>query len=118
MTINGTKIEDICKFLLQKNISLELKNKQFKNGKLVIFNQKNFYINFVLENDKKTHEKIELPIPYDIEFYQEENLIYFDYRLKCLYKFSPEIETNLIFYPKKVAGNKFWDTILTINANK
>jgi hypothetical protein len=117
MTISGTKLEEICKFLLQKNISLEIKNKIFKKGKLIIFNQKNFYINFVLESAADSTDKIEIPIPFDIEIHKEENLIYFDYRLKCLYKFSPEIETNLIFYPKKVAGNRFWDTILTINAN-
>lgn len=114
MSINGTELEECCKFLLQKNLTLEIKDKVYKQGKLLIFQQKNFYITFILDSQK--NNKVELPIPFDIETHYDENLIYFDYRLKTLSKFSPEIETNLIFYPKKTGGNKFWDTILTINA--
>jgi hypothetical protein len=116
MSISGTKLEEYCKFLLQKNITIEIKNKTYKQGKLLIFHQKNFYITFILNSSKKEKEKIEIPIPYDVEFHKDEGLIYFDYRLKTLAKFSPEIETYLLFYPKKVAANKFWDTIITIYA--
>jgi hypothetical protein len=116
MSINGTSLEDCCKFLLQKNISLEFKDKIYKQGKLLIFQQKNFYLTFIIDSVKSKEEKVEIPIPYDIEPHYDDNLIYFDYRLKSLSKFSPEIETNLLFYPKKMSGNKFWDTILTINA--
>jgi hypothetical protein len=118
MTITGTSLEESCKFLLQKKITLEINNKIIKQGKLLIFQQKNFYINFIFEKTSNKVEKIEIPIPYDIENYYDENLIYFDYRLKSLSKFSPEIETNLLFYPKKISGNKFWDTILIINAQQ
>ena len=116
MSISGTKLEEYCKFLLQKNITIEIKNKTYKQGKLLIFHQKNFYITFILNSSKKEKEKIEIPIPDDVEFHKDEGLIYFDYRLKTLAKFSPEIETYLLIYPKKVAANKFWDTIITIYA--
>lgn len=117
MTIHGTDIEKACKFLLQKNITLELKNKTYKEGKLIIFYQTNFYITFILNTVKKEKEKIDIPIPYGVEFYDDENLIYFDYRIKSLSKHAPEIETNLLLYPKKIKNNKFWDTILLISAN-
>ena len=117
MTIHGTDIEKACKFLLQKNITLEIKNKPYKQGKVVLFYQKNFYITLVMDTVKKVKEKIELPIPYDVEIHEEENLIYFDYRIKTLAKHAPEIETNLLVYPKKISGNKFWDSILLINAS-
>jgi hypothetical protein len=116
MSINGTELESCCKFLLQKNITLEFKDKIYKQGKLLIFHQKNFYLTFILDSIKKKNEKVEIPIPFEIESHTEEGLIYFDYRIKTLSKFSPDIETNLLFYPKKSSGNKFWDTILTINA--
>lgn len=118
MTIHGTDIEKACKFLLQKNITLELKNKTYKQGKLIIFYQTNFYITFILNTAKKEKEKIDIPIPYDVEFYDDENLIYFDYRIKSLSKHAPEIETNLLVYPKKIKNNKFWDTILLISTNE
>ena len=116
MSISGTELEKCCKFLLQKNITFELGNKNYKQGKLLIFQQKNFYLTFILDSVKKKNEKVEIPIPFDIEPHYDEGLIYFDYRLKTLSKFSPEIETYLLFYPTKVSGNKFWDTILTLHA--
>jgi hypothetical protein len=117
MTIYGTNIEKACKYLLQKQISMDIKDKPYKKGKLILFYQRNFYLVFVMDTDKKAKEKIEIPIPYDIEMHTDENLIYFDYRIKTLAKHAPEIETNLLVYPKKITGNKFWDSILLINAN-
>jgi hypothetical protein len=116
MTIHGTPLEKACKFLLQKNLTLELGKKTYKQGKMIIFYQKNFYLTFIMDTVKKQKEKVEIPIPFDVELHEDDNLVYFDYRVKTLSKNAPEIETNLIVYPNKVAGNKFWDTILTINA--
>jgi hypothetical protein len=118
MTIHGTDLEKACKFLLQKDISLEIGKKTYKKGKLILFYQKNFFIVFIMNTAKKEKEKFEIPIPFGIEIHEDDNLVYFDYRLKTLAKYSPEVETNLILYPKKVAGNKFWDTILSINGNE
>jgi len=117
MSITGTNLEKICKLLLQKEVSFEINNKVFKRGKIIIFHQKNFYITFILSNDKKINDKIEIPIPYDVESHIDENLFFFDYRIKTLSKQSPEIEPNLLFYPQKITGNKFWDNILTIHAS-
>lgn len=117
MNINNTTLEEACKFLLQKNISLEINNKIFKAGKLLLFYQKNFYLTFVLNSTKKEKDKVEIPIPYDTEIHFEDNLIYFDYRIKTLSKLAPDMENYLKIYPSKVQGNRYWDTILTINAN-
>jgi len=117
MTIYGTSIEKACKYLLQKNITIDIKNKPYKQGKLLLFYQRNFYLTFVMDTIKKLKEKIEIPIPYEIEIHEDEQLVYFDYRIKTLAKHAPEIETNLLVYPKKITGNKFWDSILLINAN-
>lgn len=118
MSINGTQLENACKFLLQKNIRIETKNKIYKQGKLILFYQKNFYITFVMHTQKKKNEKVEIPIPFDVEFHPKDNLIYFDYRIKTLAKYAPEIETNLILYPKKNSTNKFWNSIMLIDANE
>ena len=116
MTIYGTSIEKACKFLLQKQLTLELSKKTYKQGKMILFYQKNFYLTFIMDTEKKPKEKIEIPIPFDIEIHEEDDLVYFDYRIKTLSKHAPGIENHLMVYPSKVAGNKFWDTILTINA--
>jgi hypothetical protein len=118
MNINGTIIEDACKFLLQKKITLEFGNKIYKQGKFILFYQKNFYIMFIIDTQRKEKEKIEIPIPYDVEIHKEDGLIYFDYRIKTLAKHAPEIENYLRVYPNKTSGNRFWDSILTINTNE
>ena len=59
MSITGTELERACKHLLQKDVSLEINNKIIKKGKLIIFYQKNFYITFIVNNDKKNNIKIE-----------------------------------------------------------
>jgi hypothetical protein len=117
MNITKTPLESACMFLLQKNISLELNNKVYKQGKLIIFYQKNFYLTFILDTIKKKREKVEIPIPFDVELHEEDDLVYFDYRLKTLAKHSPEVENYLKVYSSKKNSNKFWNIILTIDAN-
>jgi len=118
MNISSTKIENACTFLLQKNVGFELKNKTFKQGKITLFNQRNFYLIFLLTSHKNNKEKIEIPIPYDVEIHEDDNLVYFDYRIKTLSKYTPDIEHLLkIQGMGALKNNKFWDTILTINTD-
>jgi hypothetical protein len=52
MNIHGTCIEKACKFLLQKDITIDLGKKNYKKGKLILFYQKNFYLIFVMNTSK------------------------------------------------------------------
>ena len=118
MNINDTYLEEVCKDLLQLNLSFEFNDKPFKQGKLIIFQQKNFHINFILENDKKIQEKIEIPIPYKVESHlSDDGLVYFDYRLKTLSKNAPDLENYLRVYGSSTQSNKFWNSILCINTS-
>lgn len=116
MNITKTPIEEACKFLLQKTMTLELNNKVHKQGKLILFYQKNFYLTFLMDTVKKKKEKVEIPIPFEVEVHEDDNLVYFDYRLKTLAKHAPEVENYLKVYSSKKTSNKFWNTILTIDA--
>jgi len=116
MNIHKTKLEEACMFLLQKQISLELSEKSFKRGKLILFYQKNFHITLIIDTVKKNKEKIEIPIPFDVEIHEDDCLVYFDYRIKTLTKHSPETEPLLKIYSNKNNSNKFWNKILTIDA--
>lgn len=116
MLICDTFIDDNCKKLLQKNINFEIKNKSLKRGKLVLYFQRNFHLVFVLDTIKK-REKLEIPIPFAIEYHSEDDLMFFDYRMSTLSKIFSEAEPFLTLFTSKVVKNKFFDTILTINAN-
>jgi hypothetical protein len=69
-----------------------------------------------MDTAKKKREKVEIPIPFEVEVHEEDNLVYFDYRLKTLAKHAPEVENYLKVYSSKKTSNKFWNTILTIDA--
>ena len=116
MNITKTPIEAACMFLLQKTVSLEMNNKVHKQGKLILFYQKNFYLTFIMDTVKKDKEKVEIPIPFDVELHEEDSLVFFDYRLKTLARHAPEVENYLRVYSSKKNSNKFWNTILTIDA--
>lgn len=117
MNICKTKIEDACKFLLQKEVSFEINNKTIKQGKIILFQQKNFYILFNLKTKKKNNDKIEIPIPYDVEIHEDDDLIYFDYRIKTLIKNCPEVEDMIKKQFNKGNSNKFWNIILTLDGS-
>ena len=115
MLINGTYIENNCKKLLQKNISFEIKNKIIKKGKLILFYQRNFYLVFILENDKKKKDKLEIPIPFGMEYHEDDELMYFDYRIVTLKKHLFDIEPYFTLFNPKVAKSKLFNIILTVN---
>jgi hypothetical protein len=113
MIISDTPLDELLKNFLQKKISFELDKKVFKTGKVILYSQKYFYITFVLATDKKKQEKIDIPVPFNFEVHQEDNLIYFDYRVSTLAQNNKE----LIELMQGVVSikNKFLNKILTIN---
>lgn len=113
MIIDNTNIEDTLKSLLQKKLTFEVDCKSFKTGRLLLFTQKYFYLSLILSTIKKKQEKLEIPIPFNIEVHKDDNLIYFDYRLATLAHNNKEALELLQKIP--AAKNKFFDKILTIN---
>jgi len=112
MIITNTELEETLKNLLQKSISLEIDKKVFKTGKVILFNQKYFVINFILHTAKKKKEKVDVPIPFSVELHKEDNLIYFDYRLSTLAVNNKDAFADL----QKIVPckNKYFNKILTI----
>lgn len=119
MNISSSELEEICKSLLQKTVSFSINNKVLKRGKIELFVQRNFYIIFHLLTDKNKKEKLEVPIPFVYEDHKDDGLTYFDYRIKTLSKYCPEVETVLINLLEKTnKKNKFGDVILVIEETK
>jgi hypothetical protein len=105
------------KFLpyFQKNISINLDNKVLRQGKLLLFSIKDFYIHFTLLQNKTT-KNFELPYPYNT--YMENltsNVLVLDYRLKTFTKGLPDItEKTKALYNAKGKHLKFFDNIVKI----
>ena len=113
MNIKGTKLEDVLIRLLQKNINLSFNNKPYKKGKLILFKQNNYYLELTIEKNNKENKRIELPTPFNIELWENDNLIYFDYRFPTLAKSNNELRKLLYGLPQE-GNNRFYDSILEI----
>ena len=69
---------------LQKQVMFSLNGKMVKKGRLILFRRMHFFVQIALLTDKNQRENFEIPIPFKVENYQEEGLLYFDYRLDSL----------------------------------
>lgn len=111
-------IDNVLKNLLQKNIKLVLNDQVMKDGKFILFAHGYFSLNFNIFNNKKDKlELIKLPIPFDFEYYEDEGLLYFDYRIRAFTHNDTELE-SLISNIKKSQVSKYYDKILTIETRK
>ena len=69
---------------LQKNMDFSINNKTVKKGRLLLFRRVHYYIQIALLTEKNLRENFEIPIPFKVEDYSDEGLLYFDYRLDSL----------------------------------
>ena len=118
MTDYLIKLDDILTTFLQKNIRASLNDSQFRTGKFILYTHNYFSFNVNIFNfRKKKREILKLPIPFVYEYYEGENLLYFDYRLKSFSHGNIEIE-NLVNDIPIANPSKFYNKILTIEAIK
>lgn len=79
--------EDIEKTILdylQKKVVFICENKQYREGRLLLFSVKDFYLNFTISCDRKERKIFEIPYPF--EFRVKRNHLEFDFHLKHLSK--------------------------------
>ena len=69
---------------LQKPIAFSINNKIVKRGKLLLFRRVHYFVQIVLNTDKNVRENFEIPIPFKVEKYTDDGLMYFDYRITSL----------------------------------
>lgn len=92
---------------LQKSVCFSINNRAIKRGRLLLFKRFHYFIQMALLTEKGTRENFDVPIPFKIEDYLEDGLIYFDYRLNSL-----EVDTLPIITEK--VSSIYFDKILEI----
>ena len=99
--------------VLQKEVTYNLNGKVIKEGKVLLFNIKDFYINFMLRTKKQANKNYEIPIPFHIVTTKTD--ITFDYSVRHITKSRSNIHNMVVdlqlLFGKK---SKFYDNILTI----
>jgi len=112
MDIVNTPVEEILKYLLQRQILFMINERVIKQGKLILFKQNNYCVDLHLHQHKKEGLLIyTIPIPFNIA--KSSYSVLFDYRLAALVKNND----RLLQMVKNVAParkTKFYDTLLTI----
>jgi len=100
---------------LQDNLVFTLGKKIVKQGRLIIFRQAHFYIQLTLLSHKNVKEVLEIPIPFYVENYPLENLVYFDYRFRALAGNDQEISQRLQkVVIKNINPSQYYNKILEI----
>lgn len=114
------KTEKLFEKYFQKTIYLCVKNEVLKKGKfLLIRNQiigNNYYYELVIERAKKI-DTVKIPYPFNVEEYEQDETLFLDYRISCLFNNNKHLEKLLNEWIKEVDiknTNKFFDNILEI----
>jgi len=81
---------------LQKNLTFSVNNRIIKKGKLLLFRRVHYFIQIALQSENKVRENFEIPIPFQVESYEDEGLLYFDYRPSSLKVSSLPVATNKV----------------------
>lgn len=106
-------IEEYIKDFLQSDIIIYNDKKVFKRGKLILFNQKEFYYVLQLQDEKNNIKEYLLPYPFDID--RKKDYVIFDYNID---KFINE--NSIMYYKSKVLNfdkkNKFYNTTVVLSA--
>lgn len=120
MNLSSTSetIEKIFEKYFQKTIQLFIKGEMVKRGKFLLIKNciigNNYYYEFTIKREKKI-DTVRIPYPFLIEEYQDENLLFLDYRLNSLFKKSSHSQfvRSWLVDDDKIP-NKLFDSILEI----
>lgn len=93
ITITDTELESTLKSILQQKVDFVIHKKQWRSGKLLLFKQNGFFIEFTIKNNKDKIERFEIPIPFDVV--QKTDFIKFSYELSTLVCNSDEIISEI-----------------------
>jgi hypothetical protein len=119
MSLSNTAIleffpgEEILSSLLQSTLQIRINNKNIRVGRLIHFKRIHYVYCLVFLNSKDGRETLEIPIPFNIEMYKDEKLIYFDYRVKTFTNNNADIQLK-VNKIKTTNSTTFYDKIVEI----
>jgi len=111
---NILRLEKDITSIFQKNLKFKVNNKILKEGRLILFSFKEFYLHFKLHVSGNIYKYIEIPYPYNYKI--ENTNIMFDYTNKTLSKNNNDIDV-LIKLLKRHKHSKFYDNTLIIEVS-
>ena len=108
-------IESKFNYFLQRDVVFSMDNKIIKEGKLILFSQKDYYLIFHLKNSNGDNKKYELPYPFNID--REKNYLTFDYKIESISKNDSELYYRLLSLNKNQVSRFYNNKILMFEKN-
>jgi hypothetical protein len=108
-------LEEQFNYFLQRNVVFSLDSKIIKDGKLVLFSQKDFYLNFFLKNPNGEQKKFELPYPFKIV--REKNYLLLKYDMASISKGDHELYYRLLCLNKKPISRYYNNDVMIFEKN-
>jgi len=110
--MNMVELENDLKDIFQKNIKFVLNEKVLKEGRLILFSFKEFYLHFKLQTENNSYKNFEIPCPFS--YTVKNNCLEFDYKNSTFTKNDKDIEF-LVKLVKKNKTSKYYNNTLIIN---
>ena len=108
-------LQDCLADVLQQDLKFIINDKTIKEGKLLLYNIKDYYIIFTLLTPKEVVKAYEIPMPFEIK--SSNNELSFSYSIKTLSKDDPNKILLIDQLLKKISKkSKFYDNTLTITS--
>ena len=101
---------------LQTPLTFVLGKRVLRQGRLIIFKRSHYFFQLTISNSKCQPECFDIPLPFKVEHHPEENLLYFDYRIKSLAGSDEILEKNLLKQTGKTNPSQFFNKILEIQS--
>jgi hypothetical protein len=113
------ELESILKRYFQQKIEIRIGEELIKSGQFLLFQNSLDNSNYFFALSIKRKDKIDLikiPYPYAIDEYEDEGLLYLDYRTQTLVKNNVELLAKLNAYTatQLEEKSKFFDKIVEI----
>ncbi len=108
-------IESKFNYFLQRDVVFSMDNKIIKEGKLILFSQKDYYLIFHLKNSNGDNKKYELPYPFNID--KENNYLMFDYKIESISKNDSELYYRLLSLNKNQVSRFYNNKVMMFEKN-
>lgn len=113
--MNMYKLINILSNYFQYNFEIICDNKKYKEGKLILISDKEFYIKFNYIDKKHNKTKLfEFPLPYNIIYDKKNNCIELDYTFKTLCGENYELLLSIKKIDSSPSKHLFYDKIVKI----
>jgi len=107
------KLQECMKTVLQRDIKLVINSKVIREGKLILFNLKDYYIECTLIMKTGQQKIYEIPVPFDIVI--RDRKIFFDYSTRHATKNNLDNSVTIkMLALQSGKKSKFYDNVLTI----